>query len=70
MQHPIGKEVEGVISVPFISSFLLSDGRVNNKQILLLLRCEDRAESTDGKILPMVIDNSQPLPHRLCRQPS
>ncbi len=49
MQHPIGKEVEGVISVPFISSFLLSDGRVNNKQILLLLRCEDRAESNDGQ---------------------
>jgi len=57
MQHPIGKEVGGAISVPFISSFLLSDGRVNNKQILLLLRCEDRAESNDGKIIPMLIDN-------------
>ncbi len=49
MQHPIGKEVGGAISVPFISSFLLSDGRLNNKQILLLLRCEDRAESNNGQ---------------------
>jgi len=30
---------------------------VNNKQILLLLRCEDRAESNDVKIKPMLIES-------------
>jgi hypothetical protein len=49
MQHPIGKEIGGAISVSFISSFLLSDGRVNNKQILLLLRCEDKGDTFDGQ---------------------
>jgi hypothetical protein len=56
MQHPIGKRSRESISVPFISSFLLSDGRVNNKQILLLLRSKDRPESHDGKIIQMLID--------------
>jgi hypothetical protein len=49
MQHPIGKEVGEAISVPFISSFLLSDGRLNNKQILLLLRGKGTTLSDDDQ---------------------